>query len=395
MEPGGVLEPFYDPGKTYEENFEQGPFGLFAEAGDNKQEQKQIPFPPHRAKNARRGPGFGNDKKEGNDKEKNKQQSHRFLGMSVDAPFGVPAGPLLNGRFVKAALDWGFDIPVYKTVRTRRYACHAWPNVLAVKVDGDLHVGRRLVAGQDYGEPLSITNSFGVPSYDPAFWQPDMADAARHARPGQMVVGSFQGTRSEGGSVAEYVADFALAARLVKETGVHAMEVNLSCPNEGTGNLLCFDAARSRAVLEAIRQEIGDVPLVIKMAYYQREDGDARLEAFVREVGGLVDGIAAINTVSAEIVDEHGRQALPGEGRLRSGVCGEAIRWAGLEMTQRLAQLRERLGMRFEIVGVGGVGDAAAFDAYRRAGADAVMSATAAMWNPRLAIEVKERSHEL
>jgi dihydroorotate dehydrogenase len=384
-----MLEPFYDPGKSYEENFEQGPFGLFAEAGDNKQEQKQIPYLPHRAKAPVGDPVFGNEK------QKDKQESHRFLGISVDAPFGVPAGPLLNGRFVKAALDWGFDIPVYKTVRTRRYACHAWPNVLAVKVDGDLHVGRRLVAGHDYGGPLSITNSFGVPSYDPAFWQPDMADAARHARPGQMVVGSFQGTRSEGGSVAEYIADFALAARLVKETGVHAMEVNLSCPNEGTGNLLCFDAARSRAVLEAIRQEIGDVPLVIKMAYYEPGEDDARLEAFLHEVGGLVDGIAAINTVSAEIVDEQGRQALPGEGRLRSGVCGEAIRWAGLEMTERLARLRERLGMRFEIVGVGGVGDAAAFDAYRRAGADAVMSATAAMWNPRLAIEVKERSHEL
>jgi dihydroorotate dehydrogenase len=51
--------------------------------------------------------------------------------------------------------------------------------------------------------------------------------------------------------------------------------------------------------------------------------------------------------------------------------------------------------LRYEIVGVGGVGDAAAFDSYRRAGADVVMSATGAMWNPRLAQEIKEHAHEL
>jgi len=360
--PGAILTPFYDPERSYEENFAQGPFGLLAEP------------PPARAAGVAR---------------------HSFLGHKVDTPFGVPAGPLLNGKFVQAALRWGFDIPVYKTVRTRRYACHAWPNVLAVQVEGDLDVGRRLVAGHTYSEPLSITNSFGVPSYDPEFWQPDMAEAARAAGPGQMVVGSFQGTLPEDGSVAAYIADFAAGARLVKETGVHAIEVNLSCPNEGTDKLLCFDAARSRAVVEAIKAEIGAVPLTIKMAYFRPDEDDRRLREFLREVGGAVEGIAAINTVSAEIVDEHGAQALPGEGRLRSGVCGEAIRWAGLEMAGRLRRLREQLGQSFAIVGVGGVGRAADFDAYRRAGADAVMSATAAMWNPRLALEVKEQAHEL
>jgi dihydroorotate dehydrogenase len=347
-----VSEPFYDPARSYQENFEHGPFGLFADT-----QPHSLPA----------------------------SIAHRFLGLPVELPFGIPAGPLLNGRYVKAALDMGFSVPVYKTVRTRRYACHPWPNVLAVRVDGDLKPGRRLVASEDYSEPISITNSFGVPSYDPDFWQPDMADAAAHALPGQMVVGSFQGTLPESGSVEEYIADFRLGARLVKETGVAAVEVNLSCPNEGTAHLLCFDTARSRRVVEAIQEELDGVPLVIKTAYF---DEDARLEAFLREVGPVVQGIAAINTISAEIVDERGEQALPGEGRLRSGVCGAAVQWAGLAMAARLKRLRAALGLSFEIVGVGGVHDAAGFAAYRAAGADAVMSATGAMWNPRLALEV-------
>ncbi len=353
------LEPFYDPAKSYLDNFEHGPFGLFA---DTSPASQTI------------------------------EPKHQFLGYPVFAPFGIPAGPLINGKYVKAALDMGFDIPVYKTVRTHRYECHPWPNVLAVKVEGDLAPDRTLVANQNYSEPLSITNSFGVPSFDPEVWQRDMAEVVAYARPGQVVVGSFQGTLPENGSVADYIADFVLGARLVKETGVKIIEVNLSCPNEGTANLLCFDIHRSRQVVEAIKDEIGSVPLVIKMAYYKDE---SRLEDFLREVGKTVDGISAINTISAEILDEHGKQALPGAGRLRSGVCGSAVKWAGVAMTSRLARLRGELGMKFAIVGVGGAGDAAAFDEYRRAGADAVMSATAAMWNPMLAQEIKGQAHEL
>jgi len=347
-----VSEPFYDPARSYQENFELGPFGLFADTTPHS--------PPSIA-------------------------AHTFLGRPVEVPFGIPAGPLLNGRYVKAALDLGFSIPVYKTVRTRAYASHPWPNVLAVKVDGDLRPGRRLVASDDYSEPISITNSFGVPSFEPDFWQPDMADAVAHAVAGQMVVGSFQGTLPENGSVDDYIADFRLGARLVKETGVHAVEVNLSCPNEGTAHLLCFDTARSRRVVEAIQEELGGVPLVIKTAFFE---DDAKLEAFLREVGPVVQGIAAINTISAEVVDERGEQALPGEGRLRSGVCGAAVQWAGLSMSARLKRLRGELGLGFEIVGVGGVNDAAAYAAFRAAGADAVMSATGAMWNPLLAQQV-------
>ena len=352
-------EPFYDPAKSYLDNFEHGPFGLFA----NTSPASQTTEP-----------------------------KHQFLGHPVSAPFGIPAGPLINGKFVKAALDMGFDIPVYKTVRTQKYACHPWPNVLAVKVEGDLAPDRTLVASHDYREPLSITNSFGVPSFDPEFWQRDMADAVAYARPGQVVVGSYQGTLPESGSAGAYIEDFVLGARLVKETGVKVIEVNLSCPNEGTTNLLCFDIRRSRQVVEAIKDEIGSVPLVIKMAFYKDEK---QLEEFLREVGKTVDGIAAINTISAEILDEDGKQALPGEGRLRSGVCGSSVKWAGVAMASKLARLRGELGLKFTIVGVGGAGSAAAFDEYRRAGADVVMSATAAMWHPELAKEIKGQAHEL
>ena len=102
----------------------------------------------------------------------------------------------------------------------------------------------------------------------------------------------------------------------------------------------------------------------------------------------MVDGIVAINTIPADVVDATGGQALPGKGRLRSGVCGSGIRWAGLSMTERLVRLRAEMGMHFAIVGVGGVNCTGDYHAYRKAGADAVMSATGAMWNPLLAEQI-------
>ncbi len=349
--------PFFDPEKTYEENFAQGPFGTFAD-----------------------GTVF---------QEAGEPQS-TVLGQPVYLPFGIPAGPLLNGKYVKAALDKGFDVPIYKTVRTRKYASAPWPNVLAVQVaDQDLtfaQAEKGLVASHLFAEPIAITNSFGVPSFEPDFWQPDMAEASQYAKRGQFVIGSFQGTTNRQGNVDEYIRDFVLAAKLVKETGVKVLEANLSCPNEGTNHLLCYDVKRSKAVIAAIKNEIGDTPLVIKIGYF----GDAdQLKLFLREVGSMVQGISAINTLPARIVDEQGNQALPGPGRERSGVCGAPVKWAGLEMTRKLSALRQQSGLSFTIIGVGGVTLPQDYREYRDAGAALVMSATGAMWNPHLARDIK------
>ncbi len=358
---------FYDPALSFEENYERGPFCDIDPLPEQSFASTGQSSPP----------------------------SHTFLGQPLRLPFGIPAGPLLNSRFIGAALHAGFDLPVYKTVRTRRWACHPWPNVLAVDVaEGRLHpTASRLRGHTDYSSPqLSVTNSFGVPSFDPEVWQPDMAAAVRLAGPGQAVIASFQGTPGKSGSVAEYIADFVQAARLVRETGAKLVEVNLSCPNEGTAHLLCFDTERARRVVEAIKAEIGNLPLIAKIAYFPDEDALHRL---VDGVGRAADAIAAINTISAEIVDDKDGQALPGEGRLRSGVGGSAIQWAGLEMTERLRRLREELGLSFRIIGIGGVSTPADYAAYRVAGADAAMSATAAMWNPRLAQQIMQGMREL
>ena len=353
------MEPFYDPKKSYEENFKEGPFSTFAD-----------------------GKVF----------EREGAPTYTFFGHALYQPFGIPAGPLLNGRFIKAALDKGFDVPVHKTVRTRKRQSHPWPNVLALEIEGDLTIEKakeQLVAGDNYTPPLSITNSFGNPSKDPDFWQQDIADAISYAKKGQLVMASVEGTKWEGYSSQDYIQDWVVGVRLLKEAGVGVIEANFSCPNEGTANLLCFDIAKARVISEAMKNELGNTPLILKTAYFSPE----ALRELVGAVGKIVDGFAVINTIPAEIVDKDGNQALPGEGRLRSGVCGHAVKWAGLDMVRKLKALRDELGLSYSIIGVGGVATPADYTEYRAQGADVVQSATGAMWNPHLAQEIWENAH--
>ncbi|MDN4474387.1 tRNA-dihydrouridine synthase [Demequina sp. SYSU T00192] len=352
---------FYDPRRTYDDNYAHGPFGALSSAPDGLSDP---------------------------------EDGASLLGLPVARPFGIPAGPLVNAAYVAAAFRHGFDVNVYKTVRTRAWPSHPFPNALAVHVDGDLGADRRepLLADDALDDATSISNSFGVPSRDPDAWQPDMAAAVRAAGAGQLLVGSFQGTHPPAGAAdreAAYVADHVAAARLVVETGAPVLEMNLSCPNEGTGALLCFDAPQAARIAGAVKDAVGDVPLLLKLAYFA---DDAALATLVDATAGIVDGYAAVNTLPARLVDRDGRAALPGEGREIAGVCGDAIRWAGLDMTARLARLRERGGRRYAIVGVGGVLTAAHYRAYRAAGADAVMSATGAMIDPGLGAAVRRVS---
>lgn len=351
-----LRKPYYDPKKTYEENYEKGPFGAFA------------------------------DKKVYKEK---KEPQYEFLGQKVYLPFGIPSGPLINGNFVKAALDKGFDLVEYKDTRTRKYPCHPLPNIIPLNIKGNLTIKKAekgAIQSNKYKEPISITNSFGIPSMDPDFWQKDLSNAAKYAKKGQVVIGGIQGTLPERGGFEAYLDDFRLMTQLMLETKVKIIELNLSCPNEGIGNLLCYDTERSKKVASAVKNRIGDIPLIVKIAYYPDKN---HFKKFVSAVGPYVDAIAAINTIPTKIFNKKGEPALTA-GRLTSGTCGEPIRWAGVEMTKKLFELREKLKLNYKIIGVGGVVKPKDYITYMKAGADAVMSGTGSMWNPYLAQEIKK-----
>ncbi|MDF2460905.1 MAG: dihydroorotate oxidase [Candidatus Saccharibacteria bacterium] len=353
--------PIYDPAKTYDDNFDNGPFGAFAN--------------PVR---------FVNDG----------EPRHSFLGFPIYEPFGIPAGPLLNGRYVSAALTKGFDVVVYKTQRTKRFNVNAFPNVLYVDVPGDLTLEKASQPLHGQTTPpadqanLTITNSFGNPSRGPEFWVPDLKDTLQSEGKGQLIISSVVGTIREDASQADYYADFAHAAELAASTGVKAVEINLSCPNVAGEGILCYTPSAVEDIADRVKRAIGDTPLIVKLGYFSKEQ-DSLLRAVVSNLAPYAAALSVINTIPAPVVDEHGNQALPGQGRLSSGMCGASIKWAGLDLVNRLSELRNKRGYSYEIIGVGGVMTPDDYQEYRMAGADVVQSATGAMWDPELAAKIK------
>lgn len=354
--------PFFDPAKSYDENYNQGPFGVFADGIDLRNGDE---------------PQFD------------------FLGSKINTPFGIPSGPLLNSKFCKAAFEKGFDVIHYKTRRSGVFPCNQFPNVLFVDIDGDLTLKRSkqsLIGNLNSSKnptKFSVTNSFGNPSPDAKTWQEDMRKALSYEGKGQLLIASVVGTIREGYSPEDYYNDFVLTAKQAAETGVKIIEVNLSCPNVASEGILCYSKDAVSAICRKTKEAIGDIPLLAKFGYFSKEQQEL-LEDIMKSISSYVSGVATINTIPAPVVDKDGNQALPGKGRLISGICGASIKWAGLDMVKRLTQIKEKLNIDFAVIGVGGVMTADDYLEYRNAGADVVQSATGAMWNPYLAQEIKK-----
>ncbi|MHB8482720.1 MAG: beta/alpha barrel domain-containing protein [Nitrospiria bacterium] len=311
-----------------------------------------------------------------------------FMGFKVNSLFGVPAGPLLNSKWIALYAKLGFDLLVYKTVRTSACPAHPAPNCMVLNVSGQLEekdFGYTLVAGNPTpsageGLPVSITNSFGMPSRDPAVWQEDAEKAKSFLEPGQVFILSIVGTPQKGKDLAE---DYANGAVLAKEAGADIVEINLSCPNVTTGEGSIFtDPDASSTISKKVHQALKGTPLIIKMGYISHVQ---KLEKVILANAPYVEGISGINTLSFKVVKPDGSQALPGPGRLQSGVCGDAIRNCGLRQAERTVEIRNRHRLDFSVIGVGGIMTVEDIIAYEEAGVDASMSATGAMWDPLLA----------
>jgi len=361
----------FDPEKTYEENYEHGPCADFLPGST---------FPKIKF---------------------TKEPQFKMLGLPLHIPFGVPAGPLLHSKYVNVALQAGFCLPTYKTVRSCAWKSNPWPNVVFIESSekalfskDNPHVSARLFKSQQHQkhEQLSISNSFGVPSQDPSVWSQDFQSVARESTDsGQHVVLSFQPSRQKEISLEEDAEKIALLVfETLDKSRSNMVEVNLSCPNEAHAPLY-QDLKSTVLILSKIRQVLSrenKIKLIAKIGALD----DEKLNQFFDHAVPFLDGLSAINTVGCHITDHKGR-AILGSGSLTGGVCGALILEQGLEMIKCCVDLREKNMLtkdEFVLVGVGGISSAQDFKRYWELGVDAVQAATGMMWNLDLAAEIAD-----
>ena len=305
-----------------------------------------------------------------------------FCGLPVNSPLGVPAGPLLNGKWCLYYASLGFDVLTYKTVRSREQACYALPNLQPVRCDS-LRGGERDLCTSETMEG-NWAVSFGMPSKAPEVWRADVERTKDSLPAGKLLCVSVVGTMQAGWSIEDLAHDYARCASWAVDSGADAVESNLSCPNVTTcdGQLYQFptDAA---LVAQCVRDAIGDTPYVIKVGQVTECE---RAEALIEAVGDRADALAMTNSIATTVRDKNSRPLFDGHVR---GICGKAIRNASTDQVAMFAGLIRERDSELRIVGVGGATKAADVRAYLAAGAHAVHLATAAMVQPSVALEIK------
>lgn len=353
------MKPSYDILKTFKENFEKGPFV-----------EKSIP------------------------RREIQQHYYKLLDFEVNYPLGIPAGLLLNSRWVNSYARWGFDILTYKTVRSKYKESYGLPNCIYVDIDHQLspsELEQPLIQKEpvDYPDKITITNSLGVPSTNPEKWQADVQKAKGYLSKGQILIVSVVGTYEDTGSFKELKEDFVLCAKQAEEAGADIIELNFSCPNSPASEGEVFtEAVRSAEISESVKRSIRK-PVFIKVGYFTNPE---LLDKVIAANASFVDGIVSINTLKARVVKKDGITPALGAEREKSGVCGWAIKACGLAQAEALVSLRGKKKYDFCIIGVGGVMTPTDMEDYLNIGVDAVQSCTGAMFYPDLAYRAYEKS---
>ncbi|MDQ1686984.1 MAG: dihydropyrimidine dehydrogenase subunit PreA [Frankiaceae bacterium] len=326
--------------------------------------------------------------------EGSQRRDWSLLGHSIRYPIGVPASVLTaNHKWIRYFARRGYNVLTYKSVRSIEYSGHPFPHWLFIEnVDSPWYRDEDIekVTGNDRTWPksfdaFSTANSFGVPSPPPVVWQNDVERSLDLLVPGQLLIVSVMGTAESTGT--ELVSDFARVARLAAETGVPAIELNLSCPNtvdretNAIQEPVCLSKTAVASIVDAVK-EVTDTPLVLKLSSMPKD----RLADVVSSVAGKVQGVSGINTVQADVVNSEGDPVFlgtvhtPTEGsRAKAGVSGIAIREFGKQFVRWLDDIRKESSADFDIIGMGGVMNGHDVLSMRYSGAGAVQSATAAM----------------
>jgi len=170
-----------------------------------------------------------------------------------------------------------------------------------------------------------------------------------------------------------------LAERLDGVEGVHALEMNISCPNQEKGGIhFGVDPEATRKVVSRVRQRTR-LPLIVKLS---PNVTDITVPARAAVDGGA-DILSLVNTFVGTAIDAKTRRFKL--ANITGGLSGPAIKPLALYMVWQVAQ-----AVSVPIIGMGGIMNATDAVEFLLAGASAVAVGTANYVNPRASIEVLE-----
>ncbi|MFP3356937.1 dihydroorotate dehydrogenase [Planococcus sp. SIMBA_143] len=188
------------------------------------------------------------------------------------------------------------------------------------------------------------------------------------------------------GSLAEDYVE--VAKTISKAPNVHALELNISCPNVKQGGITFGTDPNVAKELTRMVKDVSDVPVYVKLS--PNVTDVVQLAKAVEEGGA--DGITMINTLLGMRLDP--KTGRPVIANITGGLSGPAIKPVALRMVYEV-----RRHTKLPIIGMGGVAEVDDVIDFLSAGANAVAVGTANFVNPfvcpELIDKLPERLHEL
>jgi len=171
-----------------------------------------------------------------------------------------------------------------------------------------------------------------------------------------------------GSSVSEYVQ----GARLLDDSDVNMIELNISCPNVKSGGMAFgLDPETAGSLTRQVRRAVSKKPVMVKLSPNAPDIASVAQAC----VNAGADAISLVNTFKAMAIDINARK--PVFDNVTAGLSGPCIRPIALRMVWELYE-----AVKVPIIGIGGI--ACTDDAleYLLAGAAAVQVGTATFVHP-------------
>nr|WGD97224.1 dihydroorotate dehydrogenase [Bacillus safensis] len=179
-----------------------------------------------------------------------------------------------------------------------------------------------------------------------------------------------------GSQVDDYVE---VAKQISQAKNVHALELNISCPNVKTGGIAFGTDPNMAASLTKAVKEVSSVPVYVKLS--PNVANIVEIAQAIEAAGA--DGLTMINTLIGMRLDlKTGKPILANK---TGGLSGPAVKPVAVRMVHEVSQ-----AVSIPIIGMGGVQSAEDVLEFLLAGASAVAVGTANFVNPFICPEIIE-----
>ncbi|MCS0787288.1 dihydroorotate dehydrogenase [Cytobacillus firmus] len=190
------------------------------------------------------------------------------------------------------------------------------------------------------------------------------------------IIANVAGSQEE-----DYVA---VAKRISESPNVHALELNISCPNVKTGGIAFGTIPEIAKNLTKKVKEVSEVPVYVKLS--PNVTNIVEMAKAVEDGGA--DGLTMINTLVGMRIDL--KTGNPILANRTGGLSGPAIKPVALRMIYEVSQQ-----VSLPIIGMGGIESAEDVLEYFYAGASAVAVGTANFVDPFVCPKIIDRLPEL